>query len=239
MGAGSLLFGFGAGALSTLSPCVLPLLPLVLGGAAGAHRFGALALGAGLVLSFVAVGMFVAVVGFGIGLDGDVFRMVAAVVLGLVGVVLLSGALQRRFATATAGVADAGGRLMARFGNGLGGQFAIGLVLGAAWSPCVGPTLGAASALAAQGKALGAVAAVMLAFGLGAALPLVVVASLSREALKRWRGRMMQAGQGGKMVLGAAALALSVLMLTGLDHVIEAGLVAVSPDWLTDLTTRL
>ena len=60
LSAASVGFGFLAGLLSTLSPCVLPLLPMVLGPAASAHRFGLLALAAGLVTSFVAVGLFVA-----------------------------------------------------------------------------------------------------------------------------------------------------------------------------------
>lgn len=237
--AGGVGFGFLAGVLSTLSPCVLPLLPLVLGAAAAAHRLGMLALTAGLVIAFVAVGLFVATIGFAIGLDGEVFRIASAVMLGALGVVLLSGALQARFAVAAGGIGDAGNRLLARIApSGLGGQFIVGLVLGAIWSPCVGPTLGAASTLAAQGKDLAAVAAVMAAFGLGAALPLVVVGSLSREAMKRWRGRMMTAGSGGKYVLGGGALAVAVLILTGWDHALETALVAASPGWLVDLTTR-
>jgi cytochrome c biogenesis protein CcdA len=107
-------FGFVAGMLSTLSPCVLPLLPLVLGPAIAAHRLGLPALAAGLVLSFVSVGLFVATVGFSIGLDGDVFRSISAVLLGVMGVVLLSGALQQRFAMATGGISDAGSRLIAK-----------------------------------------------------------------------------------------------------------------------------
>ena len=237
--AGGIGFGFLAGVLSTLSPCVLPLLPLVLGAAAAAHRLGMLALTAGLVISFVAVGLFVATIGFAIGLDGEVFRIASAVMLAVLGVVLLSGALQARFAVATGGIGDAGSRLLARIApSGLGGQFIVGLVLGAIWSPCVGPTLGAASTLAAQGKDIASVALVMAAFGLGAALPLVVVGSLSREAMKRWRGRMMSAGSGGKYVLGGGALAVAALILTGWDHALEAALVAASPGWLVDLTTR-
>ena len=57
-----------------LSPCVLPLLPIVLGTAASEHRLGPVALAAGLALSFVVIGIFVATIGFAIGLDGDVFR---------------------------------------------------------------------------------------------------------------------------------------------------------------------
>ncbi|MGU3423203.1 cytochrome c biogenesis protein CcdA, partial [Methylobacterium sp. D54C] len=61
---------FLAGILSVLSPCVLPLLPLVLGAAASEHRLGPAALPAGRAQSFVAIGLFVATVGFAIGLDG-------------------------------------------------------------------------------------------------------------------------------------------------------------------------
>jgi cytochrome c-type biogenesis protein len=236
---GSIGFGLLAGVFSTLSPCVLPLLPLVLGGAMAAHRFAALALAAGLVLSFTGVGLFVATVGFSLGLDGDVFRTASGVLLAAMGVLLLSAALQARLAIAASGVGNAGHRLMARISPcGLGGQFAIGVVLGAVWSPCVGPTLGAASVLAAQGKSLGAVALVMAAFGLGAALPLLLVGSLSREAMLRWRGRMAGAGRTGKYALGAAALAVALLILTGADRSLETAAVAASPAWLTDLTTR-
>jgi cytochrome c-type biogenesis protein len=169
---GSLGLGFLAAALSILSPCVLPLLPLVFGAAAGAHRWGIAALALGLVASFVAIGLFVATIGFSVGLDQDVFRNASAVLLAGLRIVLLSGALQARFALATAGVSNAGNRLMARIAppgvaSGLGSQLLLGLVLGAVWSPCVGPTLGADSVLASQGRDLGAVAAVMIAFGLG------------------------------------------------------------------------
>ncbi len=111
-------------------------------------------------------------------------------------------------------------------------------MLGAVWSPCVGPTLGAASLLAARGQDLGMVAAVMLAFGLGAALPLLLVSRLSRSALRCAGPLLRRAGRAGRLVLGAVALIFAALVLTGADHRIEAVLVAASPSWLTDLTTR-
>ncbi len=232
-------FGFLAGVLSTLSPCVLPLLPLVIGPATATHRLGLPALAAGLVTSFVAVGLFVATVGFSIGLDGDVFRIVSGVMLAIMGVVLLSAGLQQRFAMATGGVGNFGSKMIDRLSpNGLRGQFMLGLLLGAVWSPCVGPTLGAASVLAAQGSDLGSVALVMLAFGLGTSVPLLAVGLMSRQALLRWRGRMMETGKTGKMLLGGSALLVAMLILTGLDHTLEAALVDASPAWLTSLTTR-
>ena len=239
MTGGSILFGFLAGIFSTLSPCVLPLLPLVLGAAVAAHRFGMLALAAGMVLSFVTVGLSAATLGFSAGLTGELFRWISAALLGAMGLVLLSAPLQQRFALAAGGLGNAGHAWMARFSpSGLGGQFLIGLMLGAIWSPCVGPTLGAASLLAARGENLTSVAVVMLAFGAGAALPLLIVGSLSREAMNRWRGRLLGAGAGGKTALGLGAITIAVLILTGLDHWMEAALVRLSPGWLTELTTR-
>ena len=236
---GGMGFGFAAGVLSTLSPCVLPLLPLVLTGAASAHRYGMAALTAGLVVSFVAIGLFVATVGFSLGLTGDLFRTISAVLLAVLGFTLLSTSLQARFAYAASGFGNAGNRVASGLSiSGMPGQFLVGLLLGAIWSPCVGPTLGAASVMAAQGKDLGSVVLVMVAFAVGTALPLLLVGSLSRTTLRRWQGRIMGAGKAGKQLLGATVLVVAVLILTGADHSLEASLVAASPPWLTRLTTQ-
>ena len=231
--------GFLAGLLTVLSPCVLPLLPLVLAPAAAASRLGLVALVGGLVVAFVGAGLFVATIGFAIGLDEGVLRAAGAVLLGAMGAVLLSGGLQRRLAVAGGGIMDAGNRALDRLAlSGPGGQFAVGLLLGVVWTPCVGPTLGAASLLASQGRDLPAVACVMAAFGVGAALPLLALGALSRRAFLRWRGRLLAAGGAGKLLLGASALAIAALILSGAEHRLEGLLVASSPDWLTDLTTR-
>ena len=78
----------------------------------------------------------------------------------------------------------------------------------------------------------------MLAFGIGAALPLLAIGLLSREALLRWRGRLLATGSGGKSLMGVLLIAVGVLILTGLDKRIETILVEASPAWLTELTTR-
>ncbi len=228
-----------AGLLSTLSPCVLPLVPIVIGTALGEHRFGPVALAAGLTLSFVIIGLFVATVGFAAGLDQELFRSIAAVLLILVGGALLVPRLQLQLATAAGPIgnwaqAQAGG-LSTR---GLGGQFAVGLLLGAAWTPCVGPTLGAASVLAARAENLALVALTMFAFGIGTALPLLAIGMMSREALARWRKRLLAAGSSGRAFMGITLVAIGALLLTGLDKRIEIFLVEASPAWLTELTTQ-
>jgi cytochrome c biogenesis protein CcdA len=237
---GTLALAFAAGILSTLSPCVLPLIPIVLGAAVSEHRLGPAALAAGLALSFAAIGLFVATVGFAIGLDGGVLRAVAAVLLVAFGAVLLVPRAQAQLAVAAGPVGNWTEQRLGGFSRaGLGGQFAVGLLLGAVWSPCVGPTLGAASVLAAQGRDLATVALTMLAFGAGAAVPLLLLGLMSRRALVRWRERMLRAGHGGKVALGLLLVLSGLLILTGLDKALEARLVELSPDWLTALTTRL
>jgi len=234
-------FGFGylAGVLSTLSPCVLPLIPILLATAVGAHRFGPYALAVGLALSFAVVGIFIATVGASLGLDASTFRNVAAVVLIGFAIVLLSSKLQERFAIATSGLSSVGDKLLSRIRlDGLAGQLVIGLVLGIIWSPCVGPTLGAATTLASQGQSLAQIALLMLIFGIGAGTPLVVLGSLSRNTVMRVRGRMVAAGKSGKLMLGVLLLAVGVAILTGWDKRFEAWAVDVSPAWLTQLTTR-
>lgn len=236
---GSFGLAFLAGLLSVLSPCVLPLVPIVLGSAATEHRLGPLALAGGVTLSFVAIGLFVATIGFAVGLDADVFRTAAAILMVLIGIVLALPPLQVRLAAAGGPVSDWAERNMSGYTTrGVGGQFGVGLVLGAVWSPCVGPTLGAASVLASQGSNLGQVTATMTAFGAGAAVPLLLLGVLSRQALVRWRERMLHGGKSAKMALGLVLIVMGLLIATGNDKRVEATLVEASPAWLTQLTTR-
>jgi cytochrome c biogenesis protein CcdA len=235
----AITLAFVAGLLSILSPCVLPLLPIVLGAAVSQHRWGPLALALGLAISFTFLGLLIAITGYALGFDAGVFRTIAASIMIVMGLVLLVPAWQTRLATAGGPVSDwADRRFGGISGSGLGGQFAMGLLLGAVWSPCVGPTLGAASLLASQGRNLAQVALTMAVFGLGAALPLAILGLLSRAALVRMRDRMLSAGQFGKLLLGLALLLIGAGILTGTDKWLETVLVEASPAWLTELMTR-
>lgn len=239
-GLGTYALALAAGSLSTLSPCVLPLIPILLGTALAAHRLGPYALAAGLSLSFTVVGVFLASIGASLGLDQGVFRTVAAVMLIVFALVLLSGRVQERFALATSGLSGAGQNLLARISlDGLSGQFILGLLLGVVWSPCVGPTLGAAITLASQGQDLARVTVAMALFGLGAGLPLVLIGLVSRQALGKVRGRLLTAGKLGKQVLGGVMLALGLLILSGADKLFEAWVLQVAPEWLVNLTTSI
>jgi cytochrome c-type biogenesis protein len=238
---GPATYGLGliAGALSTLSPCVLPLLPVLIASAVNAHRWGVIALAIGLALSFTIVGIFLATLGASLGLDPDTFRTLGAVILALFGLILLVPKLQELFAHATRLFSNSGTQVLARMTvGGLPGQLCVGLLLGVVWSPCVGPTLGAATTLASQGKNLGQIGVLMLVFGVGAAAPLALLGSLSRASMMKLRGRLLSGGQLGKQVLGGVVLALGLMIATGVDKTFEAWILDHSPEWLTAATTR-
>jgi cytochrome c biogenesis protein CcdA len=180
-----------------------------------------------------------ATVGVAAGLESDSFRTVGGVVLAVFGAVMLVPKLQELFARAASALSNSGNEVLARVRfEGLTGQFFVGVLLGVVWSPCVGPTLGAASTLASQGKDLGQIALLMLLFGFGAAAPLILLGSLSRATLVKVRGRLLLAGQYGKQIFGLLMLCLGVLIATGADKGLEAWVLDRSPAWLTALTTR-
>ena len=210
-------------------------MPVVFGTAVSEHRWGPVALASGLTLSFLVLGLVVATAGYAIGIDAEILRKAGAILLLLVGVVLVSPPLQAKLTIGleplTAGARD-------RLGwhqRGLAGQFGVGLLLGMVWTPCVGPTLGAASVLAAQGRDLVQVSLTMLAFAVGTAIPLILVGLLSREVLMRWRGLMMATGKLGKAVLGLVLAGSGILILTNYDRTLQGVLLEILPGWLTAL----
>jgi cytochrome c-type biogenesis protein len=239
--AGSSLAAFVAGLLTALNPCVLPLLPIVFAAAISKHRIaGPLALAAGLTVSFVTIGFILALAGHSVtGIYTDPLRLAGAVILIVLGAILLvpwlQEALERAAGPATNWINNRFGRVGS---GGWAGQFGLGLVLGLVWSPCTGPTIGVAAGIAYSGENVGAVAGIFLLFGIGAAIPLVVLGFLSRAVLMRWRDRLVRIAVIGKIVLGVALVAIGVLILTGLDRQLEGWLGNILPDWLGTFTTR-
>jgi cytochrome c-type biogenesis protein len=237
---GSLALGYAAGSLSVLSPCALPLLPIILFGAIEQHAWGPIALAAGLAASFAGVGLFLVSLGFSLGIDPTAFRQGAAALILFIGIVLLVPTLQRRLALLAAPVAIGSQALVDRLRpSGIGGQFALGMLLGAIWSPCSGPTLGAAIGLAAQNETAGRAAMVMAMFSLGAATPILALAYGSRQAIVARRDLLARTSRIAKPLVGATLVSIGAFVLTGFDKVVEASLTRAMPDWLVSVTTRL
>jgi cytochrome c-type biogenesis protein len=235
-----LVFGYLAGLLTLINPCVLPVLPIVLATALQAHKLGPVALAAGMSTAFVTLGLGIATLGQSIGLSAETLSDAAAVLMLIFGLILLVPRLNAGFAFATAGMAakaDAGIDQVDR--SGLGGQFLGGALLGAVWSPCVGPTLGGAISLASQGQNLAWAGAIMTAFAAGVSTVILALGYGARAALQRRRALMQRIAARAKPIMGVVFVAVGLMLLFRVHHMIEAWLLTVLPYWLQDFSVSL
>lgn len=234
-----LLLGYLAGVLTLINPCVLPVLPIVLATALQAGRTGPVVLAAGMSLSFVIVGMTVAVFGRALGIDELVVAQAGAVLMVAFGLVLLVPRFAEGFATATAGVsarADAGLDDIDR--TGMRGQFLGGLLLGAVWVPCVGPTLGGAIALASSGDSLLWAAMTMLTFALGISTVIVLLAFGAQNAIQSRRDWMRRISTKARPLMGVIFVLVGLALLFDLHKYAEIWLLDHVPYWIQDLSVR-
>ncbi len=231
------LLAYAAGLLTLINPCILPVLPIVLASAVQGHRHGPIALATGMTLAFVAFGLGIAVIGQGLGLTSDDLSRIAAWAMLAFGVVLLVPRFAHRFELATAGFA---GRADSGISNldptSLSGQALTGTLLGAAWSPCVGPTLGGAIALAYQGENLIHAGMIMLAFAFGVSTLILFFAYGARGALQNPLRRL---AQYSRPFMGVALVLVALAILSGGLNVAEGWALDNLPVWLQDLSVSL
>ena len=236
----TLIFAFLAGLLTLINPCVLPVLPLVLASALQAHRLGPVALAIGMATSFVILGIGIAAAGRSIGLSEDSVARAGALVMMGFGLIMLVPRFNAGFAFATAGFAaraDHGIDQIDR--QGLRGQALTGALLGAVWSPCVGPTLGGAISLASQGSDLIYAAAVMTSFAFGVCVVILTLAYTARATFLRHRARLQRLADYSKPVMGAVLLGVGAMIFFRFNRVLETWLLDVLPIWLQDFSVSI
>ena len=213
-----LLIGLIAGIVTALSPCVLPVLPILLaGGASGRKPFRIIA---GLVLSFTAFTLFASWLLGKLGLPQDLLRNLAIVLLFVMAAVLLVPRVglfvERRLAVFS--------RL--RPANA-GGGFLLGVTLGLVFVPCAGPFLGAITAAAGREQFGGKTIAATLAYATGAAIPMLLIAIGGREASARIRSHAETIRMASGVVIALVAF--------GLVFHVDDHLVKISAPWTTYL----
>ena len=234
-----LILGYLAGVLTLVNPCVLPILPIVLVSAIQQDRYGPVALAAGMGLTFVIVGFSLAAVGPALGIDDRIVSRVAAILMIGFGLVLLVPRLNSGFAAAAGGLASSANvRLDDADQNGLRGQFVAGALLGAVWSPCIGPTLGGAVALASQGQHLFLSFMIMVFFALGIMSVMLALAYGTREAILRRQQGLRRLADKAKPIAGVVLIAVGAMILFDLQKIIEIHLLDAMPIWLQDLSVR-
>lgn len=229
-----------AGSLTTLSPCVFPLLPLVLGGALQGSRLAPVAMGFGMTVSFAGIGMVLGSIGPALGVDSDTVRTAGAALLLAFALVMLVPALGEHFTRWMLPIASSANAASARLdGGSLLGALLLGGVLGLVWTPCSGPLLGSALTLVASEGGVARGGIVLGIFGLGAAIPLVAVAYASRSGFNRVRDwvltRVEHLRRGFAVLLGA----MGVAILTGADKWVEARVLQWLPDSWVSLTVGI
>lgn len=229
-----------AGGLTTLSPCVFPLLPLVLGGAATGNRWAPLVMGMGMVSTFVAVGLMLGTAGAALGIEGDTVRQAGGWMLIVLAIFLLSPAANARLALMITPLSNGAARLSQHVPEqSLTGAFLLGGLLGAVWSPCSGPLLASALTLVAtEGGAMRG-ALILGVFGLGAALPLMTVAYASRRGFERLKARLFTGMDRVKKVFALLIGLMGLAIVFGWDKRLEATVNTLLPDWWLRLATGI
>ncbi len=196
----AILIGVGllAGLITAISPCVLPVLPILLaGGASGRKPYRIIA---GLIGSFVVFTLFATWILDKLGLPDDLLRDIAIALLFVLAITLIvpqaGTLLEKPFARLT------------RFRAG-GGGFLLGASLGLVFVPCAGPALGAISAAAATHHIGLRVVLLTIAYAVGAAVPMLLIALGGQRASRRLRADAQRVRLVSGIVIGLVAIGIS------------------------------
>jgi cytochrome c biogenesis protein CcdA/thiol-disulfide isomerase/thioredoxin len=206
---------FLAGVVTAVSPCVLPVLPIVFaGGASGSGRRRPVAIVAGVVVAFTASLLFVTWLLRTLGLPQDLLRDLAIALLFVVAAMLVVPQLALLIERPLS-------RLSRRPGGDLGGGFVLGLVLGIVFIPCGGVIQGYIAAQSASVGDLGArTIAITVFYALGAALPMLAIAyggQAAASSLRLFRAHAREV----RMALGVVVAASAFLIAFGVDRTLQ------------------
>jgi cytochrome c biogenesis protein CcdA/thiol-disulfide isomerase/thioredoxin len=228
-----ILFAFLAGVVTILSPCILPVLPVVLSGTVGGGHRKPLGIVTGFVASFTFFTLFLSAIVQATGLPADSLRTVSIVLIGLFGISLLVPRVQFAIEIAFSKLANMGPK--GNSGEGFISGVLVGLSLGLVWTPCVGPILASVISLAITGSVTGSAFLITLAYSLGTAIPMLAITYGGRQLLTRvpWLLRntaTIQKGFGVLMILTAIAIA------TNADRRFQTFVLDTFPNYGTGLT---
>jgi len=224
----TLVLAFVAGFVTVLSPCVLPLLPVILASAVQDGKWRPFGVLLGFVVSFAAITLLLATLVSSLGLHPDAMRVVSGVVLLVCGLFLAVPQLSHWFEMRTGAVAN----LSARFPDhgGFWGGIVLGAGLGLAWTPCVGPIMASVITLALNQTITGGAVAVTLAYALGTAIPMGAVIFGGR-ALVRRVSFLQRHTTLIRIIFGSLLILAALLILTGFDRTIQTWLLIAFPEW--------
>lgn len=239
---GELGIAIAAGGLTTLNPCVFPILPLVVGASLQEHRIAPVVMGIGMVFAFATLGLATGLLAESTGFDSDLIRNISAVLMVMFGLTMAIPQTKDLFSRLISPMANRASALSAQLDRRssqlvLPRALLMGMLLGFVWTPCSGPLLGSTLSLAASGGAASA-AWTLAFFGLGAAIPLISVGYLSRSSLGRVRGWVVLHGARAQQLMGVLLALVGLMVIFHLDKALEAAIIPLLPHSWTRFTTR-
>lgn len=234
-----IVFAYLAGILTLINPCILPVLPIALVSSLNSHKLGPVALAIGMCTIFTLLGLFIASIGPSLGIDEDTVSKAGAVMMIVFGIVIIVPQFRSLASFTFSGVANNADSKMNNLQNsGLTNQFLGGALLGAVWSPCIGPTLGGAISLASEGGSLFNAALVLLSFSIGVSTIILIFAYGARETIIKLKGKLKNLATNSGYIIGGTFLAIGLMLFFNIHYIIEGFLLDIMPYWLQDLSVK-
>ncbi|MDE1901370.1 MAG: cytochrome c biogenesis protein DipZ [Alphaproteobacteria bacterium] len=212
----ALAFAEGVGLV--LSPCILPILPIMLAASLDGGKKRPLGIIAGFIIAFTGFALLSRQILGALHADPQIVRNAALAFLMLFGVVMLSQKLSDKLIGATQGLANAGQSLTARWdkSNGFWGGTAVGALIGLIWTPCAGPIMAAAVVQIIEAKTSGQAVTTVIMFAIGAGLPMLAIALAGRQIMSRF-SFLKTHSHAVRRALGIIIIAAALFIYSGAD----------------------
>jgi cytochrome c biogenesis protein CcdA len=215
-----ILFAVLAGILTVGAPCILPLLPILLGSSIGGPKTRPLFIAAGFTLTFAVLGLSLSYLTTALNLDPTILRHIAIIALSIFGLLMIwptpfekLTAYLSNFSTKATGWSKAAG-------NGNVGGFVLGMTLGIIWTPCAGPVLGSILTLIATQSDLVASAILLIAYAIGAGIPMLIIAYGGQLATEKVRAIAPYTTKI-QQIFGVIIILTAMAILFGYDTVLQ------------------
>ena len=221
---------FAAGLLTVAAPCILPLLPVLVGISIGRQdRWRPLFLVAGFILAFSSFAMLFGSFPTVLGLSHDTLRKVSVILLGSFGLLLLWPRPYEWLMARLSGLLSFADGILAHAGAGNAGGLVVGLALGVLWTPCAGPVLGSILTLIAISENLPRAALLLVTYAIGAGVPILLIAYGGQYATTQVR-RLAPYTPALQRTFGIAVLLVALAFYTQYDTIAAAWLSQAYPN---------
>ncbi|HMQ01826.1 MAG TPA: cytochrome c biogenesis CcdA family protein [Candidatus Doudnabacteria bacterium] len=215
-----ILFAVLAGILTVGAPCILPLLPILLGSSIGGPKTRPLFIAGGFALTFAVLGLTLSWITTSLNIDPNILRHIAVVMLGIFGLLMIWPTPFEKLTLYLSGFSTRATSWSRAAGNGNFGGLILGITLGIIWTPCAGPVLGSILTLIATQSDLVASTLLLSAYAVGAGIPMLVIAyggQLTAEyvrAITPYTTRIQQ-------VFGVVIILMAMAIFFGYDMVLQ------------------